>query len=54
MWTLTTASKSSGDIENIILSRRTPALLTRMSRRPKESIAVLMIAAALSDSATLS
>ena len=48
MWTLTTASKSSGCIENIILSRSTPALFTRTSRRPNASIAVLMMFAALS------
>ena len=41
MWTFTTASKSSGDIENIILSRRMPALFTSTSSRPNASIAVL-------------
>ena len=41
--TLTTASKSSGDIENIILSRRMPALFTSTSRRPNASIAVSMM-----------
>ena len=41
MCTLTTASKSSGVIENIILSRRMPALFTSTSRRPNASIAVL-------------
>ena len=43
MCTFTTESKSSGDIENIILSRRMPALLTKMSSRPNASIAEPMM-----------
>ncbi|MDQ1468097.1 MAG: hypothetical protein QOH10_2512 [Actinomycetota bacterium] len=35
-----TASKSDSAIEKIILSRRMPALFTRTSRRPNDSIAV--------------
>ena len=54
MCTFTTASKSSGVIENIILSRRMPALFTRMSRRPNASIAVPMMFLAPSKSVTLS
>jgi len=52
--TLTTESKSSGDIENIILSRRIPALLTSTSSRPNASIAEPMMFLAPSKSATLS
>ena len=38
-WTATTASHSASDMEKIIRSRRMPALLTRMSRRPNVSTA---------------
>ena len=54
MCTLTTESNSSGVIENIILSRRMPALFTSTSSRPNASIAVLMMFPAPSYSATLS
>ena len=54
MCTLTTVSKSSGVIENIMRSRRTPALFTRTSSRPKASMAVLTMRSAPSKSETLS
>ncbi len=54
MCTLTTASKSSGVIENIILSRRMPALFTSTSSPPNASIAVFTMLPAPSWSATQS
>ena len=42
------------DKQLVNMSRRMPALLTRMSQRPQVSRAVLMILPALSNSATLS
>ena len=52
-WTLITASQSPSVIENIMRSRRIPALLMRMSQLPNVSMACWTISPAASKSATL-
>src|SRR5437588_7489392 len=51
-WTAMTASKSLSSILTRVLSRMIPALLTRMSRRPKASRAVCTMRPAPSNSLT--
>ena len=53
-WVRTTASKSSSGMSHTMLTRVFPALLTRQSMRPKESMAVPMMFRAPSMVATVS